>query len=103
MVSVSMGALVHGGGLFSGFAPPLRVRTGVRVMRGSCRLWSRMNPTKSQLLSSKKVSVLPNWMPRASRRKLGTSFLRFSVSLLLKVIIFFQHIASGLISFSDLL
>lgn len=54
---------------------PLRVRTGVRAMRDSCRPWSRTNPRKSPLSSSKKGSVLPSLTLRASRREFSISWL----------------------------
>lgn len=57
------------------FNPLPRVRIGLRVTRGSCRWWSRMNRRKLLLSLSKKVSVLPNWIPRASPRESLTSLL----------------------------
>lgn len=68
VVSASIKA-VQGDDLLSG---PLRVRTGARAMRGSCRLWSRMNRTKSPLSLSRKVSVPPNLMLKGSQRELIT-------------------------------
>lgn len=53
----------------SGIVSLLRVRTGPRAMRDSCRPWSRTSPTKSRLSSPKKASVPPSWMLRASQRK----------------------------------
>lgn len=58
------------------FNPSPRVRIGVGVMRDSCRRWSKMNRRKLQLSLSKRVSVLPNWMLRASPRKSLTWSLR---------------------------
>lgn len=79
-----MGTL-QGDDLFSGFStPPVRVRTGVRVMRGSSKLLSRMNLTKSPLSLSKKVYVPPSWMLRASQRKLTIKFLLFERTLGIK-------------------
>lgn len=54
----------------SGIVSLLRVQTGLRAMRDSCRPWSRTSPTKSLLSSPKKASVPPSWMLRASQRKL---------------------------------
>lgn len=58
------------------FNPPPRARIGVGVMRDSCRRWSKMNRIKLRLSLSKRVSVLPNWMLRASPRKSLTWTLR---------------------------